>query len=140
MTCTALPTSRLLEPIPGLPPDYVIFGKSAVMAKIRQKLEKTAGANIAVLLRGQSGTGKEIFEKLIRSQSSCGSQPLVKVNCRVIHGTLIESEIFCYQKGAFTRAYGAKSGRIKLAHRGTHLLDEIGELCPLLPGTGSRAA
>ena len=140
MTCTATPTSRLLEPIPGLPPDDAIFGKSAVMGKIRQKLEKAAGANIAVLLRAQSGAGKEIFGKLIHSQYFCGSEPIVKVNCRVIHGSLIESEIFCYQKGAFTRAYGAKSGRIELAHRGTHFLDEIGELCPLLQATGSSAA
>ena len=140
MTCTATPTSKLLDPIPGLPTDDVIFGKSVVTGKIPQKLEKAARANIAVLLRGQRGAGKEVFGKLIHSQSSCGSQPLVEVNCQVIHGTLIESEIFCYQKGAFTRAYGAKSGRIELAHRGTHFLDEIGELCPLLPATGSSAA
>jgi len=128
MTCTATAASGLLDPVPGLPPDDVIFGKSAVMDKIRQKLEKAAGANIAVLLRGQSGTGKEIFAKLLHMQSPLRAGPFVKVNCPAIPGTLIESELFGYERGAFTGAYGAKPGRIELAHRGTLFLDEIGEL------------
>ena len=130
MTCTATPTSRLVEPIPDLPPEDVIFGDSPVMGKIRQKLQKAAGANIAVLLRGQSGTGKEVFAKLIHSQSPWRNGPFVKVNCPAIPGTLIESELFGYEKGAFTGAYGVKPGRIELAHRGTLFLDEIGELDP----------
>ena len=128
MTCTATTTSGFLEPVQGLPPDDVIFGKSPVMVKIRQKLEKAAGANIAILLRGQSGTGKEVFAKLIHSQSPWRSGPFVKVSCPAIPGTLIESELFGYEKGAFTGAYGAKPGRIELAHRGTLFLDEIGDL------------
>jgi two-component system response regulator AtoC len=130
MTCTATPTLGLLEPIPGLPPDAVIFGSSPAMGKIRQKLEKAAGANIAVLLRGQSGTGKEVLAKLIHSQSPLRNGPFVKVSCPAIPGTLIESELFGYEKGAFTGAYGAKPGRIELAHRGTLFLDEIGDLDP----------
>ena len=132
MTCTATPTSGFLEPIPDLPPQDVIFGNSSVMAKLRQKLEKAAGANIAILLRGQSGTGKEVFAKLIHSQSPWRSGPFVKVNCPAIPGTLIESELFGYEKGAFTGANGVKPGRIELAHRGTLFLDEIGELDPSL--------
>jgi two-component system response regulator AtoC len=132
MTCTATPTSKLLDPVSGLPPDDVIFGKSAVMSKIRQKLEKAAGANIAVLLRGQSGTGKEVLARLIHSQSPLRTGPFVKVSCPAIPGTLIESELFGYEKGAFTGAYGAKPGRIEFAHRGTLFLDEIGELDPSL--------
>src|SRR5438105_748414 len=128
MTCTATPTSGLLEPIPELPPEDVIFGNSAVMGKIRQKLEKAAGANIAVLLRGQSGTGKEVFAKLIHSQSPWRNGPFVKVSCPAIPGTLIESELFGYEKGAFTGANGSKPGRVEMAHRGTLFLDEIGEL------------
>jgi two-component system response regulator AtoC len=100
------------------------------MGKIRQKLEKAAGANIAVLLRGQSGTGKEVLAKLIHSQSPLRNGPFVKVSCPAIPGTLIESELFGYEKGAFTGAYGAKPGRIELAHRGTLFLDEIGDLDP----------
>ena len=132
MTCTATQTSGLLAPIPGLPPGNVIFGISPVMGKIRQKLEKAAGANIAVLLQGQSGTGKEVFAKLIHSQSPWRNGPFVKVSCPAIPGTLIESELFGYEKGAFTGAYGTKAGRIELAHRGTLFLDEIGELDPSL--------
>ena len=130
MTCTATPTTGLLEPISRLPPDEVIFGSSAAMCKIRQKLEKAAGANITVLLRGQSGTGKEVLAKLIHSQSPLRNGPFVKVSCPAIPGTLIESELFGYEKGAFTGAYGAKPGRIELAHRGTLFLDEIGDLDP----------
>ena len=130
MTCTATPTSGLLQPIPDLPPEDVIFGNSPGMGKIRQKLEKAAGANIAVLLRGQSGTGKEVFAKLIHSQSPWRNGPFVKVSCPAIPGTLIESELFGYEKGAFTGAYGVKPGRIELAHRGTLFLDEIAEMDP----------
>src|SRR5258708_28167127 len=132
MTCTATPTTGLMEPIPRLPPDEVIFGSSAGMGKIRQKLEKAAGANIAVLLRGQSGTGKEVIAKLIHSQSPWRNGPFVKVSCPAIPGTLIESELFGYERGAFTGAYGVKPGRIELAHRGTLFLDEIGEMDPSL--------
>src|SRR6202521_639912 len=139
MICTATPTSGLLEQIPGLPPGDAIFGISPVMGKIRQKLEKAAGPNFAVLLRGQSGTGKEVFAKLIHSQSPWRNGPFVKVSCPAIPGTLIESELFGYEKGAFTGAYGAKPGRIELAHRGTLFLDEIGEMDPFLKATGSRA-
>src|SRR6202166_373827 len=128
MTCTATATSGLLQPIPGLPPGDVIFGISPVMGKIRQKLEKAAGANIAVLLQGQSGTGKEVFAKLIHSQSPWRNGPFVKVSCPAIPGTLLESELFGYERGAFTGAYGSKPGRVEMAHRGTLFLDEISEL------------
>src|ERR1700688_409677 len=128
MTCTATATSGLLQPIPGLPPGDVIFGISPVMGKIRQKLEKAAGANIAVLLQGQSGTGKEVFAKLIHSQSPWRNGPFVKVSCPAIPGTLLESELFGYERGAFTGAYGSKAGRVGMAHRGTLFLDEISEL------------
>src|SRR6266566_839163 len=127
MTCMATPTTGLLEPIPRLPPDGVIFGSSAAMCKIRQKLDKAAGANIAVLLRGQSGTGKEVLAKLIHSQSPLRNGPFVKVSCPAIPGTLIESELFGYEKGAFTGAYGAKPGRTELTHRSTLFMDEIGD-------------
>jgi two-component system response regulator AtoC len=132
MTCTAAPISDLLEPIPDLPPEEVIFGNSTVMGKLRQKLEKAAGANIAVLLRGQSGTGKEVFAKLIHSQSPWRAGPFVKVSCPAIPGALVESELFGYEKGAFTGADSVKPGRIELAHRGTLFLDEIGEMDPSL--------
>ncbi len=99
----------------GLPPEEVIFGNSSIMGKIRQKLEKAAGANLAVLLRGQSGTGKEVLAKLIHAQSPWRGGPFVKVSCPAIPGTLLESELFGYERGAFTGAYGVKPGRVEFA-------------------------
>ena len=131
MECTATKGVEV-SAVLGLPPEEVIFGNSSVMGKLRQKLEKAAGANLAVLLRGQSGTGKEVLAKLIHAQSSWRNGPFVKVNCPAIPGTLLESELFGYERGAFTGAYGVKPGRVELAHRGTLFLDEIAELDPSL--------
>lgn len=113
---------------PHLPPDEVIFGLSAVMAAVRQRVEKVAAARIPVLIQGESGTGKEIIAKLIHRRSDDSQQPFVKVNCPAIPGTLLESELFGYEKGAFTGAYGNKPGRVELADGGTLFLDEIAEL------------
>jgi two-component system response regulator AtoC len=112
----------------NLPPEIVIFGRSANMLAVQQKLEKVAMANVPILIEGESGTGKEIITKLIHQLSPWGAGPFVKVNCPAIPGTLIESELFGYERGAFTGAYGAKAGRVEMASRGTLFLDEIGEL------------
>jgi two-component system, NtrC family, response regulator AtoC len=116
--------------VTGLPPDQVIFGQSEVMRALRQRVEKVAGANIPVLIQGESGTGKELIARLIHHYSPWASGPLVKVNCPAIPGTLLESELFGYEKGAFTGASGSKPGRVEMAHRGTLFLDEISELEP----------
>jgi two-component system response regulator AtoC len=81
-----------------------------------------------VLIQGESGTGKDIIARMIHAQSPWRSGPFVKVNCPAIPGTLLESELFGYEKGAFTGAYGTKPGRVEMAHRGTLFLDEISEL------------
>ena len=112
----------------GIPPDEVIFGFSDGMSAVRQKLEKVAGANIPILIQGESGTGKEIIAKLIHARSPWESGPFVKVNCPAIPGTLVESELFGYEKGAFTGANGTKPGRVESAQDGTLFLDEIAEL------------
>lgn len=112
----------------AIPPDQVIFGLSDTMASVRQKLEKVAGANIPILIQGESGTGKEIIAKLIHARSPWESGPFVKVNCPAIPGTLVESELFGYEKGAFTGANGTKPGRVESAQNGTLFLDEIAEL------------
>jgi len=114
----------------GLPPEDVIFGQSEAMQGIRQRVEKLAGANIPVLIQGESGTGKELIARMIHLHSPWASGPLVKVNCPAIPGTLLESELFGYEKGAFTGANGSKPGRVEMAHRGTLFLDEISELEP----------
>jgi two-component system response regulator AtoC len=112
----------------GLPPENVIFGSTEVMRRVQNKLEKVANANVAVLIQGESGTGKEIIAKLIHHSSPWSKGPFVKVSCPAIPGTLIESELFGYERGAFTGAYGVKQGRVEMAHRGTLFMDEIGEL------------
>jgi two-component system response regulator AtoC len=115
-----------------VPPDDVIFGQSEAMRIVRSKLEKLAHTNVPVLIQGESGTGKEIIARMIHSRSPWAMGPFVKVNCPAIPGTLLESELFGYEKGAFTGAYGNKPGRVEQAHRGTLFLDEIAELEPAL--------
>jgi two-component system response regulator AtoC len=115
-----------------MPPEAVIFGQTTALREVRQKLERVAGANISILITGESGTGKDIIARLLHLYSPWSSGPFVKVNCPAIPGTLLESELFGYEKGAFTGAIGAKPGRVELAHRGTLFLDEISELDPTL--------
>src|SRR5713101_8344100 len=117
---------------PDVPPEDVIFGGSPAMSIIRENVARAARINIPVLLQGESGTGKEILARFIHRCSPWGNGPLVKVNCPAIPGTLLESELFGYEKGAFTGAYGTKPGRVELAHRGTLFLDEIAELDPAM--------
>jgi len=108
-----------------LPPMDVIFGQSSLMAATREKLERVADTTVPVLLQGESGTGKEIFAKLLHANSNRSKNAWVKVTCPAIPHTLIESELFGYEKGAFTGAYATKRGRVELAHLGTLLLDEV---------------
>jgi two-component system response regulator AtoC len=116
----------------NLPPESVIFGQTAAMREVRQKLERVAGANLSILITGESGTGKDIIARLLHLYSPWADGPFVKVNCPAIPGTLLESELFGYERGAFTGALGTKPGRVELAHRGTLFLDEISELEPAL--------
>src|SRR5450755_1760233 len=116
----------------GLPPESVIFGQTAAMAEVRQKLERVAGANLSVLISGESGTGKDIIARLLHLYSPWANGPYVKINCPAIPGSLLESELFGYERGAFTGASGTKPGRVEMAHRGTLFLDEISELDPAL--------
>src|ERR1700739_3235366 len=98
------------------------------MRALRQRVEKVASANIPVLIKGESGTGKELIARLIHHYSPWASGPLVKVNCPAIPGTLLESELFGYEKGAFTGAHGSKPGRVEMADGGTLFLDGIDEI------------
>ena len=120
--------SSLVQSIGEMPPESILFGRSEVMQNLRERLDKVACANVPVLIQGESGTGKDIIARMIHTRSPWKSGPYVKVNCPAIPGTLLESELFGYEKGAFTGAYGSKPGRVELAHRGTLFLDEISEL------------
>jgi two-component system response regulator AtoC len=98
------------------------------MISLQQQLQKIAGTNIPVLLEGESGTGKEVLANYIHQCSAWSEGPFVKVNCPAIPGTLVESELFGYERGAFTGAVGSKPGRVEMADTGTLFLDEISEL------------
>jgi len=111
-----------------LPPVEVIFGRTAEMHVIRRKLEMVAKTNVAVLVQGESGTGKELCARLIHGTSERIAGELVKVSCPAIPQGLIETELFGYEKGAFTGAHSTKRGRLEQAHGGTLLLDEVGSL------------
>jgi two-component system response regulator AtoC len=129
MATTVSATSTGVSASQGfLPPESIIFGRSEYMQELRSRVDKVACADIPVLIQGESGTGKEIIAKYIHTKSTWAEGPLVKVNCPAIPGTLLESELFGYERGAFTGAYGSKPGRMELADRGTLFLDEISEL------------
>ena len=125
---TANSVSPLVQPLGEMPPEAVVFGGTDAMQALRERLAKIAGANVPVLIQGESGTGKDIIARMIHAASPWKSGPWVKVNCPAIPGTLLESELFGYEKGAFTGAFGTKPGRVEMAHRGTLFLDEISEL------------
>jgi two-component system, NtrC family, response regulator AtoC len=111
-----------------LPPEQVYFGPSEPMRAVRRKVDRAAGLNVPILVLGESGTGKEVLARYIHGLSPWRSGPFVKVNCAAIPGALLESELFGYQRGAFTGAHAAKPGRIEAAQAGTLFLDEIAEL------------
>ncbi|MGB7285252.1 MAG: sigma-54 dependent transcriptional regulator [Candidatus Acidiferrum sp.] len=117
-----------IEPIDLLPPDEVLFGASAAMAEVRTLAAKVCKINAPVLLCGDGGTGKEAVARWIHRHSRNAGGQFVKVNCAAIPGTLLESELFGYEKGAFTGAHVSKPGRVELAQNGTLFLDEIGDL------------
>jgi two-component system response regulator AtoC len=125
---TTSSVSTLVQPLGEMPPEAIVFGRSEAMQAVRDRLVKLASANVPVLIQGESGTGKDIVARMIHANSPWRTGPWVKVNCPAIPGTLLESELFGYEKGAFTGAYGMKPGRVEMAHRGTLFLDEISEL------------
>jgi two-component system response regulator AtoC len=98
------------------------------MAAAYEKLQRVAGTDVPVLIQGESGTGKEVLAKMVHAFSRRSNFPWVKVTCPAIPLPLIESELFGYEKGAFTGAHATKRGRVELAHEGTLFLDEVGSL------------
>jgi two-component system, NtrC family, response regulator AtoC len=107
---------------------FGIVGESTGMRQIYGVIEKVADTPSTVLITGESGTGKELVAKALHANSSRSGGPFIKINCAAIPKTLMESELFGYEKGAFTGAVGSKPGRFELADKGTLFLDEIGEI------------
>jgi Nif-specific regulatory protein len=105
-----------------------MIGSSGGMRQVYEQISQVAGTNTSVLIRGESGTGKELIAHAIHYNSPRAKKPFVKVSCAALPETLIESELFGYEKGAFTGAQSRKLGRFELAEGGTLFLDEIGDL------------
>jgi formate hydrogenlyase transcriptional activator len=107
---------------------HEIIGESAPLKHVLFKIDQVAPNDTTVLILGETGTGKELVARAVHNRSPRKDRPLVKVNCAALSPTLIESELFGYEKGAFTGAEMRKAGRFETAHGSSFLLDEIGEL------------
>ncbi|MER8594763.1 nif-specific transcriptional activator NifA [Mesorhizobium sp. M1182] len=107
-----------------------IIGESPVLKQVLETVSVVAGTNSTVLLRGESGTGKEFFAQAIHKLSRRRKKSFVKLNCAALSESVLESELFGHEKGAFTGAISQRAGRFELANEGTLLLDEIGEISP----------
>jgi len=105
-----------------------IIGEAPALKQVVAQLQRAAGTDATVLLEGESGTGKELFARALHALSERSDGPFVAINCAAIPDTLLETELFGHEKGAFTGAVARKPGKFELAHRGTLFLDEIGDL------------
>ncbi len=119
---------NLEERFLGEPEADRIIGNSPQMQLVRERIEQVAKSDMTVLIQGESGTGKELVAEAIQRRSVRASGPFVKLNCAALPENLIESELFGYEKGAFTGAVGRKRGKFEVAHGGTIFLDEIGDM------------
>jgi two-component system response regulator AtoC len=106
----------------------VMIGSSPVMQSIYKTIGRVAGSDATVLVTGETGTGKELVATMLHRRSTYARGPLVKVNCAALPETLLESELFGHEKGAFTSAIAQRKGRFELANKGSIFLDEIGEM------------
>ena len=105
-----------------------IIGESKKMKDVFRVIERIAPSDVTVLVRGETGTGKELVAAAIHKRSKRAEEPFVKLNCAAITDSLLESELFGHEKGAFTDAKETRKGRFELAHKGTLFLDEIGDI------------
>jgi len=109
---------------------FIFFGEK--MDRIREVIDQVANTDVTVLIQGESGVGKEIVARALHLNSPRRDKPFIKVNCAALPEQLLESELFGYEKGAFTGAYRQKPGKFELAHNGSIFLDEIGDISPPL--------
>jgi two-component system, NtrC family, response regulator AtoC len=111
-----------------LPPDDIIFGCTPALLTIRHQLEKICGANIPILIQGSGGSGKEVLARWIHRRSTRNIGPFIKLNFAATPGSLMESELFGYEAGAFAGANAERIGRVEMAQGGTLFLDQIADL------------
>jgi len=116
-----------IEPLKFSDEKPTLVGRSQMTADLLARIEQIAKSNLSILVTGPTGSGKEVVARLIHERSSRGSKPFIAVNCAAIPENLLESELFGYEKGAFTGADVRKNGKWEAASGGTLLLDEIGE-------------
>ncbi len=110
------------------PPSEGLIGESAQIQQLRAEIQRVARSELTVLVLGENGTGKEVVSREIHRQGNRASHPFIAVNCAALTATLLESELFGHEKGAFTDAHQTRKGKFELARAGTLLLDEIGEM------------
>lgn len=120
--------NKILSSKVSTAPPSTIIGESDIIKNILRLAEKAAKSESNILLEGETGTGKELFAEYIHKNSNRADKPFVAINCASLPDQLIESELFGYEKGAFTDAKTSKQGLVEIAHGGTLFLDEIGEL------------
>ena len=108
--------------------DQLLIGHSQAITTVKRLIRQVANSDLNVVIYGETGVGKELVAQALHHMSERKDKPLIKVNCAAIPGELLESELFGYEKGAFTGAEARKIGKFELAHKGTILLDEIGDM------------
>jgi two-component system response regulator AtoC len=108
--------------------DQLLIGQSEAIQKVRSLVTQVAGSDLNAIISGESGVGKELVAQALHLFSHRKDRPFIKVNCAAIPSELLESELFGYEKGAFTGADRTKEGKFEIAHKGTILLDEIGDM------------
>jgi DNA-binding NtrC family response regulator len=127
--CVAVQPSRNEDQLPGWD-DFHMVGESASMREVKGRLRRLAASGCNILITGETGTGKELVAEQMHKGSSRSHRPFVTLNCAAIPDTLLESELFGYERGAFTGAVTRQDGKIKAADGGSIFLDEIAEMSP----------
>jgi len=123
--------ATIMHPMEGLDSAHHlgnIVGQSAALKDVVRAVEQVADVDLTVLVLGETGTGKELVARALHERSTRAARPFIPVNCAALPETLVESELFGHERGAFTGAVARKSGRFEQAHRGTIFLDEVGDL------------